>query len=129
MAASQGENDAESTPRVKLWRALCEGEAHSLGSLAQSAGLSAKEVRHHLEHVAKQARTLKNKSADWRSRREIPAHWDPSSVRVQIIPASCDSCGWEADRAAQRAASVKVCKKCGARSMSPVLVQLKFRSN
>ena len=56
------------------------------------------QVRHHLEHVIKQARSLKNKSPEWRTRRKIPEDWDVSSVRVQVLPSTCERCnsdvGW-----------------------------------
>ena len=50
------------------------------------------QVRHHLEHVIKQARSLKNKSPEWRTRRKIPEDWDASSVRVQVLPSTCERC-------------------------------------
>mmetsp|Transcript_24015 Transcript_24015/g.52250 ORF Transcript_24015/g.52250 Transcript_24015/m.52250 type:complete len:121 (-) Transcript_24015:5-367(-) len=49
----------EFTARIRLWRMLTTGEYHTLSSLAQATYLSLQEVRHHLEHVIKQARSLK----------------------------------------------------------------------
>mmetsp|Transcript_1782 Transcript_1782/g.3148 ORF Transcript_1782/g.3148 Transcript_1782/m.3148 type:complete len:191 (+) Transcript_1782:26-598(+) len=121
---SQEVSDDFPTSRIRLWRMLTSGEYHTLSSLAQGTSLSIQEVRHHLEHVIKQARSLKNKSPEWRARRSIPADWDVSSVRVQVLPSACERCTWEAKNAAKKIVSVKVCKKCGSRAMSPVIVSL-----
>eukprot|EP00434_Breviolum_minutum_P027457 symbB.v1.2.024275.t1/scaffold2284.1/size83445/3 len=100
----------EATPRIRLWCTLTSGEYHTLSMLAEATSLSLQEVRHHLDHVIKQARSLKNKSAEWRARRQIPEEWDTSSVRVEIFPSTCEVCQWEANSAAKKITAVKVCK-------------------
>ena len=123
---SQGSETSEDatdvTPRIQLWRRLMEKDCHTLGSLAESVQLSAATVRHHLEHIMKQAQSLKNKSLDWRKRRHIPLDCDASRVRLKILPATCPSCNWKAKSAAKRIMGVRMCKICGSRTMSPVLV-------
>lgn len=74
------------------------------------------------EHVMKQAQGLKKKSLNWRERRHIPPDCDASSVRLKVFPSTCPSCDWEAKSAAKRIMGVKVCKRCGSRAMSPVLL-------
>lgn len=114
------------TSRIRLWRALVRGDTHTIGTLAEAAGISSKEAGHHLEHVMRQARTLKNKSAEWRMMREIPPEWDGSSVRVQVTPVTCDDCGWAAEFVSRRMSIIRRCKRCGSRHVSPVLVQLVY---
>ena len=113
------------TSRIRLWRALASGDAHTIGTLAQAAGISSGEARHHLEHVMKQARTLKNKSTEWRAMRAIPMDWDPSGVRVQVTPATCEDCGWVA-KFARSMGNVRCCKRCGSREVTPILIRLVF---
>ena len=115
------------TPRMVLWRALVRQE-HTLGTLSEITELSAQEVRHHLEHVVQQAKTLKNKSSEWRSERHIPVTWDVSAVRLELIAPSCSCCDWEAKNATKRLSNVKICKRCGSRDMSPMLIRLTCRS-
>eukprot|EP00435_Cladocopium_sp_Y103_P023560 s1977_g5.t1 len=121
------EDEFQNTARIRLWCTLTTGEYHTLSSLAQATSLSIQEVRHHLEHVIKQARSLKNKSPEWRKRRKIPEDWELSSVRVEVLPSTCERCSWEAKNAAKKIMPVKVCKKCGSRAMSPVIVSLSFQ--
>mmetsp|Transcript_28673 Transcript_28673/g.66466 ORF Transcript_28673/g.66466 Transcript_28673/m.66466 type:complete len:241 (+) Transcript_28673:2-724(+) len=116
---------AEVTPRIRLWRALVSTDVHTMNSLAMAAGVSVKEASGHLEHVMRQAKTLKNKSIEWREKRGIPAECDTSAVRIKLLPATCGSCGWssKSDRLGQK---VKVCKSCGSRDVSPVLIHLEI---
>ena len=117
------------TSRIRLWRALVRGDTHTIGTLAEAAGISSKEASHHLEHVMRQARTPKNKSAEWRMMREIPTEWDGSSVRVQVTPVTCDDCGWAAEFVSRRMSSIRRCKRCGSRHVSPVFVQLVYSTS
>jgi hypothetical protein len=74
---SLGDEDIAEEPgdtiRVRLWRALASGEKLSLTELAKAAGESRRlsDLKSHLVHVEKQAKTLKNKSSEWRERRGI----------------------------------------------------------
>jgi len=67
------EEDDRDTVRVRIWRALASGEELSLKEL----GVATKErsrgdLRAHLRHVEKQAKTLRNKNMEWRKRRGLP---------------------------------------------------------
>ena len=69
------ENDDEEpidTIRVRIWRVLATGKEYSLKELGTAVGeRRSGELRHHLQHVAKQAQTLRNKSRSWRERRGL----------------------------------------------------------
>lgn len=67
-------NDEEQdTVRVRIWRALAPGKELSLKHLGALVGERQKgDLKAHLQHVEKQAKTLKNKNADWRRRRGLP---------------------------------------------------------
>jgi len=67
-------NDEEQdTVRVRIWRALAPGKELSLKHLGALVGERQKgDLKAHLQHVEKQAKTLKNKNADWRKRRGLP---------------------------------------------------------
>ena len=77
-----GEDEGEGidTIRVRIWRSLASGREMSLMSLASEVGgvggtgtaLRRADLRHHLTHVERQARTLGNKSDAWRERRGLP---------------------------------------------------------
>lgn len=71
-AGHLGNSEDEETIRVRIWRALADGEELTLQELGKAIGLH-RGLRSHLKHVAKQAETLRNKSSDWRMRRGLPA--------------------------------------------------------
>lgn len=63
----------DDTVRVRIWRALASGEELSLSELSKAVGeRRLGELRSHLTHVEKQAKTLKKKSEEWRKRRGLP---------------------------------------------------------
>jgi hypothetical protein len=64
------EEENEDTARVRIWRALASGEEISLKQLGSIIG-ERKDLKSHLGHVEKQAKTLKNKSNEWRERRGL----------------------------------------------------------
>lgn len=67
---SEGEDD---TTRVRIWRVLASGEEHSLKQLGAAVGeRGLGDLKVHLQHVEKQAKTLKNKNEKWRERRGLP---------------------------------------------------------
>jgi hypothetical protein len=60
----------DDTIRVRIWRALAGGEELTLRQLASIVG-ERKDLKSHLVHVEKQAKTLTNKSRKWRERRGL----------------------------------------------------------
>ena len=84
------ENDegvgAEDTIRVRIWRALADGKEFSLSKLSNAVGERRRgELRSHLAHVERQAKTLRNKSDEWRLRRGLPpASKGATSKRVRL---------------------------------------------
>jgi hypothetical protein len=71
-----GDNDVddegmEDTIRVRIWKALASGEELTLKQLGAAVG-EHNDLKSHLTHVGKQAKTLKNKSIKWRQRRGLP---------------------------------------------------------
>ena len=66
------EEGAEDTIRVRIWRALAGGDELSLSQLGQAVGeRRLGELRSHLGHVERQAKTLRNKSDEWKVRRGL----------------------------------------------------------
>jgi len=77
--------EVDDTIRVRIWRALSPGEEMSLSQLSAAVQslstnnpdqqdqppLSQSDLRHHLKHVERQARTISNKSIEWRKRRGL----------------------------------------------------------
>lgn len=60
------------TIRVRIWRALASGDELSLTQLSKIAGeRRLGEIRSHLTHVERQAKTIGNKSNEWRVRRGL----------------------------------------------------------
>ncbi|KAK1747897.1 hypothetical protein QTG54_001860 [Skeletonema marinoi] len=60
------------TIRVRIWRQLADGKELSLSQLSNAVGeRRLGELRSHLTHVEKQAKTIRNKSDDWRTRRGL----------------------------------------------------------
>ena len=70
--SNEEEEGAEDTIRIKIWRALASGDELSLSQLGQAVGeRRLGELRSHLGHVEKQAKTLRDKSDDWKVRRGL----------------------------------------------------------
>ena len=70
--SDEEEEGAEDTIRVRIWRALASGDEISLSQLGQTVGeRRLGELRSHLGHVERQAKTLRNKSDDWKVRRGL----------------------------------------------------------
>ena len=74
------EQKEDDTIRVRIWRALSTGEEMSLSKLSAAISISSKstttplsqsDLRYHLKHVERQARTISNKSIEWRKRRGL----------------------------------------------------------
>lgn len=65
-------NEQLDTIRVRIWRELADGKELSLSQLANAVGeRRLGDLRSHLAHVEKQAKTIRNKSDDWRIRRGL----------------------------------------------------------
>ena len=72
--------EEEDTIRVKIWRALASGEEMRLSELGNTVGERRRgELRSHLVHVERQAKTLRNKSDEWRIRRGLVRSGDIKS--------------------------------------------------
>ena len=60
------------TVRVRIWRQLADGKELSLTQLSSAVGeRNLGNLRSHLTHVEKQAKTIRNKSDEWRMRRGL----------------------------------------------------------
>lgn len=67
--SEEGELD---TVRVRIWRLLADGKELSLTQLSNAVGeRKLGNLRSHLTHVEKQAKTIRNKSDEWRMRRGL----------------------------------------------------------
>jgi len=67
-----GEGNTMDTIRVRIWRALASGEELSLKELGAIVGeRRLGELKSHLTHVEKQAKTIKNKKDQWKERRGL----------------------------------------------------------
>mmetsp|Transcript_18980 Transcript_18980/g.54688 ORF Transcript_18980/g.54688 Transcript_18980/m.54688 type:complete len:186 (-) Transcript_18980:91-648(-) len=90
-----GDEGAEDTIRVKIWRALASGDELSLSELGNAVGeRRLGELRSHLVHVERQAKTLRNKSDEWRIRRGLMRPTDiKSGDRMEGVELSMDSDG------------------------------------
>lgn len=65
-------NEQLDTIRVRIWRQLADGKELSLSQLSNAVGeRRLGELRSHLTHVEKQAKTIRNKSHEWRIRRGL----------------------------------------------------------
>lgn len=65
-------NEQLDTIRVRIWRQLADGKELSLSELSNAVGeRRLGELRSHLTHVEKQAKTIRNKSDEWRIRRGL----------------------------------------------------------
>lgn len=62
------------TIRVRIWRALACGDELSMTQLSKKVGERNRgNLRSHLVHVERQAKTIRNKSIEWRARRGLPS--------------------------------------------------------
>ena len=60
------------TIRVRIWRTLSSGEEMTLKQLGIAVGeRRLGDLKSHLVHVEKQAKTLKNKNTEWKERRGL----------------------------------------------------------
>mmetsp|Transcript_1164 Transcript_1164/g.2438 ORF Transcript_1164/g.2438 Transcript_1164/m.2438 type:complete len:175 (-) Transcript_1164:111-635(-) len=67
--AAEPERD---TIRVRIWRALASGDELSMTQLCKQVGERSRgDLRSHLTHVERQAKTIRNKSNEWRVRRGL----------------------------------------------------------
>ena len=67
-----GSDEQLDTIRVRIWRQLADGKELSLSELSNAVGeRRLGELRSHLTHVEKQAKTIRNKSDEWRIRRGL----------------------------------------------------------
>ena len=77
------------TIRVRIWRALAESskskEEISITQLSKRLGENKSDVRSHLKHVERQAKTIRNKSDEWRARRGLsPADGSSGGVPKKV---------------------------------------------
>mmetsp|Transcript_8894 Transcript_8894/g.11131 ORF Transcript_8894/g.11131 Transcript_8894/m.11131 type:complete len:159 (+) Transcript_8894:67-543(+) len=67
-----GADTEKDTIRVRIWQALASGDEMDMKQLGSAVGeRNIGELKSHLTHVEKQAKTLSNKSKDWRERRGL----------------------------------------------------------
>ena len=85
VAVSNDDDETErDTIRVRIWRALASGEEISLRKLGQVVG-ERKDLNSHLVHVERQAKTLKNKSNEWRARRGLQTTESSKNNKLRLI--------------------------------------------
>lgn len=85
--AEESDSDEElDTIRVRIWRQLADGKELSLSQLSNAVGeRRLGELRSHLTHVEKQAKTIRNKSDDWRTRRGLaPVAGAPRKMKLKF---------------------------------------------
>ena len=78
-----GDDDDETerdTIRVRIWRALASGDELSMTELSRRVGVrrGVGDLKSHLKHVERQARTVRNKKDEWRARRGLAPRDDDS---------------------------------------------------
>ncbi len=74
------------TIRVRIWKALASGEELSLKELGSIVGeRKLGDLKDHLSHVEKQAKTLKNKSNEWRERRGLITVYGRNNRKVEKL--------------------------------------------
>lgn len=59
------------TIRVRIWIALAPGDELSMTQLSKQVGVRRGDLRSHLTHVERQAKTIRNKKNEWRVRRGL----------------------------------------------------------
>jgi hypothetical protein len=76
----------QDTIRGRIWQILANGQEVSLSqlSLLLGGGIPKSEIRHHLSHVKKQAKTFGNKSTAWRIRRGVGSESAADTTRVRL---------------------------------------------
>lgn len=79
----QQSDDDFDTIRVRIWRVLSSGEEISMTQLSKQVGESRSDVRSHLKHVERQAKTIRNKSNEWRTRRGLSPVVSPKKMQVK----------------------------------------------
>ena len=84
------EEEDTDTVRVRIWRALASSSGEEI-TLKQLGGMVGErrlgELKSHLQHVTKQAKTLKNKNIKWRDRRGLSTYYDTKRIdklRIRI---------------------------------------------
>lgn len=78
-------SEQKDTIRVQIWRTLSTGDELSLSQLSKAVGERRRgELRSHLTHVERQAKTLGNKSDDWRIRRGLIPTSEGGSKNMQV---------------------------------------------
>lgn len=89
-AESIVEEEDTDTVRVRIWRALASSSGEEI-TLKQLGGMVGErrlgELKSHLQHVTKQAKTLKNKNIKWRDRRGLSTYYDTKRIdklRIRI---------------------------------------------
>lgn len=84
----------EDTVRVRIWRALAPGGEMSLPELTEAVNagsgggdrvrITHSDLRYHLSHVERQAKTLGNKSGEWRERRGLSRQGGLGNGRLRL---------------------------------------------
>ena len=70
--STEEQYEEKDTIRVRIWRALASGNELSLSQLCKQVGeRNRSDIKSHLVHVEKQAKTIRNKSDEWRIRRGL----------------------------------------------------------
>ena len=70
--STEEQYEEKDTIRVRIWRALASGNELSLSQLCKEVGeRNRSNIKSHLVHVEKQAKTIRNKSDEWRIRRGL----------------------------------------------------------
>ena len=70
--STEEQYEEKDTIRVRIWRALASGNELSLFQLCKQVGeRNRSDIKSHLVHVEKQAKTIRNKSDEWRIRRGL----------------------------------------------------------
>lgn len=79
------DDKGDDTIRVRIWRALANGEEITLKTLGSIVGeRQMGDLKHHLSHVEKQAKTLQNKSDVWKERRGLD-YTSPKINKLRLI--------------------------------------------
>ncbi len=84
---TENDDDLEfDTMRVRIWRALASGDELSMKELGSKVGeRRLGDLKDHLSHVEKQAKTLKNKSHEWRDRRGLIDVYGTNNRKVEKL--------------------------------------------
>mmetsp|Transcript_8397 Transcript_8397/g.15261 ORF Transcript_8397/g.15261 Transcript_8397/m.15261 type:complete len:187 (-) Transcript_8397:442-1002(-) len=68
---NHADDPEKDTIRVRIWRALAFGDELSMTQLSKQVGVRRGDLRSHLTHVERQAKTIGNKKNEWRVRRGL----------------------------------------------------------